>query len=70
MNSLNKKALRTAINESGLTITSIAERIGISRETLYNKMEKKSEFSASEICAMQAILGISNAERDAIFFGN
>ena len=70
MNSLNAKELKKVIKTSGITMTSIAERIGITRETLYNKMEKKSEFSASEICAIQSILGISNAERDAIFFGN
>ena len=50
-------------------MTNMAKKIGISRESLYNKLEKKSEFSVSEINSIQQILHLTNSARDVIFFG-
>lgn len=61
------KLLREVIKKSGLPMTFIANKLGISREGLYKKMNNESEFKASEIRKMQKILHISNAERDKIF---
>ena len=69
MNSLKPELLREAIDDSGITMTNMAKKIGISRESLYNKLEKKSEFSVSEINSIQQILHLSNSARDVIFFG-
>lgn len=60
--------LNEAIAESGITIVAIAKKIGISREGLYKKINNDTEFKASEISAMQRILGLTNEERDIIFF--
>ena len=49
MNSLNTQRLKNAINDSGVTITALAKKVGISRESLYNKIERKTEFTVSEI---------------------
>ncbi len=62
--------LKQAIKDSGMTIVAIAEKAGILRETLYNKINGESEFKASEISALSKVLNLSNEERDAIFFAN
>lgn len=62
--------LNEAIVESGITITAIARKLGVSREGFYKKLNNESEFKASEIMLMQDILRISSKKRDEIFFGN
>lgn len=61
--------LKTKIKESGITITSIAKKSGMSRETLYNRLKGKGEFNASEIVVLTEILHMNKEERDEIFFG-
>lgn len=63
LNLLNKK-----IKDSGMTMVAIAEKSGMSRETLYNKLSGNSDFKASEIMGISETLRLSNAERDEIFF--
>lgn len=67
---VNIKLLERKINESGMTIVAIAEKTGILRETLYNKLKGTSEFKASEISKMSNVLRLSSNERDSIFFGH
>lgn len=61
--------LRRVIDASGMTVTAIAEKCGITRETLYNKL-KTGLFYASEIAALTDILHLTRDKRDAIFFNN
>lgn len=70
MNSLNTDSLKTAIDGSGITITALAKKMDISRESLYNKIYRKTEFTASEIDALSSALHLSREHRDAIFFGD
>lgn len=70
MNSLNSIKLREYISDSGITMTAIARKMGISRESLYNKVDKKTEFSVSEINKLTGILGLNPSDRDCIFFGD
>ena len=60
--------LSNAISESGIKIAAIANKLGISREGFYKKLNNETEFKASEISAMQKILGLTNRKRDEIFF--
>ena len=60
--------LNEAITESGITITAIANKIGISREGFYKKLNNETEFKASEISTLQKILALTNERRDEIFF--
>lgn len=60
--------LKQAIKDSGMTIVAIAEKAGILRETLYNKINGESEFKASEISALSKVLQLSSEMRDEIFF--
>jgi DNA-binding phage protein len=60
--------LRQAMDDSGMTMKSIAEKSGIVRETLYNRLKKAGDFRVSEIEGLTKTLGLSKKERDAIFF--
>ena len=61
--------LKKCIDDSGMTMVAIAEKTGISRETIYNRM-KTGDFKLSEICALSRILRMSKEKRDEIFFEN
>lgn len=56
------------MTDSGMTVKAIAMKSGILRETLYNRLNGKSEFSASEMLSLSDVLRLSPEERDAIFF--
>ncbi len=60
--------LKTKIKESGITMVAIAKKSGILRETLYNRLNGVGDFTASEMVAISQTLGLSDEERDAIFF--
>lgn len=62
--------LNEEIVNSGITITAIARKLGITREGLYKKINNETEFKASEILSMQKILNLTNKKRDSIFFTN
>lgn len=65
----NYELLKEKIKDSGMTMVAIARKSGILRETLYNRLNGKGEFNASEMVALSKTLNLSNTERDAIFFG-
>ena len=62
--------LNEEIVDSGITITAIARKLGITRDGLYKKINNETEFKASEILSMQKILNLTNKKRDSIFFAN
>lgn len=62
------RLLSQVINDSGITITAIAKKLGITRESFYKKMNNETEFKASEIISLQNILSLTNQIRDNIFF--
>lgn len=70
MNSLNSEMLKDTIADSGITITAIASKMGISRQSLYSKIDRKTDFTVSEISKLSAILNLDTQKRDCIFFGN
>lgn len=59
--------LRKKMEESGMTVTAIAKKAGILRETLYNRMNCKGDFTASEIVSLTEVLQLTRADRDKIF---
>ena len=60
--------LQKRIGDSGMTVTAIAKKTGILRETIYNRLKGIGEFKASEITSLTKVLGLSTKERDEIFF--
>ena len=59
--------LKEKIHDSGMTVTHICQKVGILRETFYNRLNGKSEFTASEIVALSLVLRLTRTERDKIF---
>lgn len=63
--------LKEKISKSGLTVTWVARKLGISREGLHKKLRGNSEFKASEIATMSKILNLTNDEiREYFFYQN
>ncbi len=65
----NVEALKQCIENSGMTVTAVAEKTGMLRETFYNRL-KTGDFKLSEICSLVCVLRLSNKERDKIFFAD
>jgi DNA-binding phage protein len=64
----NLEKLQDAIDKSGMTMTAIAKKSGILRETLYNRVAGKGEFKVSEVVGLTHTLNLSEKDRDSIFF--
>lgn len=62
--------LRKVIDESGISITYLAKKLGISREGFYKKLNGDTEYKASEIFKLQKILHLTDKTRDKIFFAH
>jgi len=60
--------LKTAIDDSGMTMVAISNKSGIDRATLYNRLKGVGEFTASEITGMADALRLKQREREEIFF--
>lgn len=59
--------LKQKIKDSGMTVTAISQKSGILRETFYNRLNGKGEFTASEIVGLTNALNLTRSERDKIF---
>ena len=64
---VDTKKLKGLIVEKGYNQRKIAKEIGISETTMYKKMQI-GIFGSDEMCAISDILGMSDAQRLAIFF--
>lgn len=56
--------------KKGLKYGYLARCLGISRASLWMKINNTSEFKASEIAALSELLNLTVYERDAIFFAS
>lgn len=65
---MNAKKLIALIEESGISKTHLAVRLGISRKTFWSKCTGKTEFSFSEIEKLVKELHIDDV--NGIFFDN
>lgn len=59
---------KEAVLSRGLKYGFLAEALHISRSALWMKINNGSEFKASEITTLAALMELSLEERDAIFF--
>lgn len=64
----DSKRLQELIKASGYKKTHIAAKLGLSAGGLYNCINNKAEFKASQIVTLCDMLNIDVAERSAIFF--
>ena len=64
----DSKKFKDYMKERGYTVKTLAERVGISHESLYQKIGNERAFKATEIMRISEILGMSTSDRDEIFF--
>ena len=64
----NVELLREKINASGLKITFIAEKCGITYQAFLNRLKGNVEFRMDETRTLTELLGLSEAEVMEIFF--
>lgn len=67
---IDLEKLRNLIDDSGLKMNFIASELNLSRESLYYKLEGKTEFKVSEVQKLTRVLNMSNDMRNIIFFKN
>ena len=67
---MNLLLLKDKIKEINVPLSTIAEKMGISRQTLYLKLSGERYFKMSEANAISDILRLTNRERNDIFFGD
>lgn len=60
--------LKEKIEDSGMTMTAIANKSGILRQTLYNRLADADGFKVSEVEPLIKTLHLSEKERNNIFF--
>ena len=65
---VNLDLLRDYIRKSGLRISFICDRLGLSRESFRLKMNGSREFKVSEMKTLCDVLELAPDVRDAIFF--
>ena len=64
----DSKKFKDYMKERGYTVKTLAEQVGISHESLYQKIGNERAFKATEIMRISEILGMSTSDRDEIFF--
>lgn len=64
----NKELLKEKIEQSGVSITFLAEKCNVSRDYFYRKMNGEVEFKQSEIATLKDYLHLTQKERNDIFF--
>ena len=67
---MNLEYLNDRIVLSRIPITAIAERLELSRQSLYLKMKGEREFKGSELVKLCEILRLTDEERKLIFFAD
>ena len=64
----NGKLLKEIAKAKHRTLQELAEAVGLTRQGLFKKMENRSEFKASEISKISDLLGLSEQQKQNIFF--
>lgn len=65
---MNLKLLNEKIENINIPISTIAEKMGVSRQTLQQKLVGKRRFKSSEADNISDILRLTNHEKTRIFF--
>lgn len=66
---MNLKLLNAVIDEVGIPLSTIAEKTGISRRSLYLKLAGEREFKVSELNTIADLFRLTDEEKTMIFFG-
>ena len=66
---MQNEKLKKVIEEQGIKMSFLAEKMGISRQSLYLKLKGDREFDQGEILSLKNTLHLSDKEFLTIFFG-
>lgn len=64
----NGKLLKDIAKSKKITLNDLAAAIGITRQGLNKKITNRSEFRVSEVSKLTELLGLSEQQKQAIFF--
>ncbi len=64
----NGKLLKEIAKTKQITLQELAEALGLTRQGLSKKIENRSEFRVSEVSKLAEILGLSEKQKQEIFF--
>lgn len=67
---MNNEKLKEVIQDSGIKISVLADKIGISRQSLYMKINGERSFDQGEIMALKSNLHLSDEQFMTIFFSD
>ena len=67
---MNYIELEMVIKDSGLKKSFIADKIGITRQNFYLKLNGERQFSQGEIMGLKEVLRLSDKQFMSIFFNN
>lgn len=67
---MNNEKLKEVIQDSGIKISVLADKIGISRQSLYMKVNGERSFDQGEIMALKSNLHLSDEQFMTIFFSD
>lgn len=67
---MNHALLRDTIQDRGIKVSVLADKIGISRQSLHMKLNGERTFDQGEIMAIKVNLRLSDEEFMAIFFND
>lgn len=62
----DRKAFFDGLDKRGMTVTALADRLGINRATLYRKIAGESDFTRKELQVCRDVFGVNAC--NAIFF--
>ncbi|MBO5090168.1 MAG: hypothetical protein J6C27_04585 [Clostridia bacterium] len=64
----NQNLLKAKLVEKGISVIQLCNDLGICEATFYRKLIRNGDFSRFEIKCITETLGLSEEERDKIFF--
>ena len=64
----NGKLLKEIAKAKQITLQQLAEALGLTRQGLSKKIENRSEFRVSEVSKLSELLGLSEQQKQEIFF--
>lgn len=62
------KLLKEIAKAKQITLQEIADAVGLTRQGLSKKIENRSEFRVSEVAKISKLLGLSEQQKQNIFF--
>ena len=63
----SSELLKNIVESRNMSLSGLASALGIARQSLYNKLDGRTEFTGAEIKRITALLELSPEERDIIF---